>query len=57
MSHITYNDLIKRYGNRMAYVALVIIENSAKIRKSHVVAFDCDARLRLAFATMSDRAA
>jgi hypothetical protein len=56
MQHITYNDLVARYGKAMAYVALVIIENSAKVARKQVVSFDCEKRLCEAFAQMRETA-
>jgi hypothetical protein len=52
MQLINYNDLIARYGKRNAYVALTIIEDSAKVTKNNIVQFDFEKRLHSAFEAM-----
>jgi hypothetical protein len=55
MELIHYDDLTARYGRRMAYAALLIIEGSAKVRQSDVVPFDCEKRLRSALDAMREQ--
>lgn len=52
--YVTYNELATLFGGRMAYVALTLIERSARVRTGNVVDFDCEKRLRRAFAAMRD---
>ena len=52
--YVTYNELAALFGRRMAYAALTLIEGSARVRKSNVIQFDCEKRLRSAFDAMRD---
>jgi len=54
MTDITYSELVALCGKQTAYPVLLVIENSAKVRKNNVVQFDCEKRLRRAFNTMRE---
>lgn len=54
MTDITYSELVALCGKKTAYLVLLVIEYSAKVRKNNVVQLDCENRLRRAFDVMRE---